>query len=371
MPKIISVHSCRHGTGKSNLTANLAVSISQQGYRVGIIDLDIQSPGIHTLFGLDHEHLDQELNYYLWGNISIDGVTQSNSPLLRYEPGRVAVMGGEIRLPPCSIKINDIAQLLQTGYDVDILSQSFFELIKRLKLDYLLIDTHPVLNEETLFSIAISDVLVLVSSLDSQDFQGLAVTIDIADRLDIPKILLVANQILSRLKAEDVKQQLEETYGETVAGVLPFVEEMLLLASSDIFCLRYPDHALTMGIKTIAQQLVGLEATLEPRERSITTDWLKSSILQPSHAVKKSGLSMADILMLPDEQRHLISWMMRQGSATLTEAVAYTNEAEVDIKSTLGTLIEKGFVQQIIVSNETRYQICLAPKRGSRFAQEL
>jgi MinD-like ATPase involved in chromosome partitioning or flagellar assembly len=52
MPKIISLHSFRGGTGKSNMTANLAAVIASQGQRVGIIDTDIQSPGIHVLFGM-------------------------------------------------------------------------------------------------------------------------------------------------------------------------------------------------------------------------------------------------------------------------------------------------------------------------------
>jgi len=50
--KIISVHSYRGGTGKSNVTANLAVCLAAAGKRVAVVDTDIQSPGIHMLFGL-------------------------------------------------------------------------------------------------------------------------------------------------------------------------------------------------------------------------------------------------------------------------------------------------------------------------------
>ncbi|WP_333417166.1 P-loop NTPase [Microcoleus sp. herbarium8] len=46
MSKIVSIHSYRGGTGKSNSTANLAVAVARKGYRVGIVDTDIQSPGI-------------------------------------------------------------------------------------------------------------------------------------------------------------------------------------------------------------------------------------------------------------------------------------------------------------------------------------
>jgi septum site-determining protein MinD len=48
MATIVSVHSFRGGTGKSNTTANISGVLASQGKRVGVIDGDIQSPGIHT-----------------------------------------------------------------------------------------------------------------------------------------------------------------------------------------------------------------------------------------------------------------------------------------------------------------------------------
>ncbi len=67
MATIISVHSFRGGTGKSNTTANVAAELARKGQRVGVIDTDIQSPGIHVLFGLAGESITASLNDYLWG----------------------------------------------------------------------------------------------------------------------------------------------------------------------------------------------------------------------------------------------------------------------------------------------------------------
>ena len=80
MARVVSVHSFRGGTGKSNVTANLATTIARQGQRVGIIDTDIQSPGIHVLFGLDEEAIDRSLNDYLWGNCPIDEAAPCYKP---------------------------------------------------------------------------------------------------------------------------------------------------------------------------------------------------------------------------------------------------------------------------------------------------
>ncbi len=62
MATIVSIHSFRGGTGKSNTTANLAAIYAQQGLRVGVIDTDIQSPGIHVLFGLAGDEVEASLN---------------------------------------------------------------------------------------------------------------------------------------------------------------------------------------------------------------------------------------------------------------------------------------------------------------------
>ena len=53
MTQIIAVHSFRGGTGKSNLTANLATSLGLNGKRVAVLDTDLASPGIHVLFDFE------------------------------------------------------------------------------------------------------------------------------------------------------------------------------------------------------------------------------------------------------------------------------------------------------------------------------
>jgi MinD-like ATPase involved in chromosome partitioning or flagellar assembly len=250
MGKIVSIHSYRGGTGKSNTTANLAATVALEGLRVGIVDTDIQSPGIHVLFGLDETKINRSLNDYLWGNCKIEETAYDMTP------PAVAAKKGMIYLIPSSIKAGEIARILKDGYDVGLLNDGFQDLLERLKLDYLFIDTHPGLNEETLLSIAISDVVVLILRPDRQDFQGTAVTVEVARKLNVAKMLLVVNKALPKLDFNDLKQKVENSYNTPVAAVFPLSEDMVQLASAGIFCLEFPNHPFTQKIRDLAKQVM-------------------------------------------------------------------------------------------------------------------
>ena len=249
MSKIVSIHSFRGGTGKSNTTANLAALLAMEGYRVGVVDTDIQSPGIHVLFGMDDSDMEHSLNDYLWGKCDINEAAHDVT-------GRLgADVKGQLFLIPSSIKPGEIARILREGYDVGLLTDGFRDVVNKMNLDYLMIDTHPGLNEETLLSIAISNVLVILMRPDSQDYQGTAVTVDVARKLDVPNMLMVVNKVPQAFDVEDVRERVEKSFNCKVASVIPHSDEMMTLASSGVFSLRYPDHQVTQQYKAIVEQI--------------------------------------------------------------------------------------------------------------------
>ncbi len=251
MSRIISIHSFRGGTGKSNTTANVAALLAAQGRRVGVIDTDIQSPGIHVLFGLDGDKLNYTLNDYLWGKCGIAQAASDVTPHLEAE------LAGQLFLIPSSIKAGEITRVLREGYDAQLLTYGFRDLIDELDLDVLMIDTHPGLNEETLISIVISRVLLIILRPDQQDYEGTGVTVQVARKLEVPNMMLVVNKVPAAFDASAVQAQVEGAYGCPVAAVLPHSDELMALASGSLFVLRYPDHPVTAQYRRLAAQVLG------------------------------------------------------------------------------------------------------------------
>jgi MinD-like ATPase involved in chromosome partitioning or flagellar assembly len=258
MGKIVSIHSFRGGTGKSNTTANLAAKVALEGKRVGVIDTDIQSPGIHVLFGLDEGSMGKTLNDFLHDKCKINDAAFPVGDNAADSKGRAKLQGKHLWLIPSSIQAREISQVLKEGVDFNRLNEGIQTILTELELDYLFIDTHPGLNEETLLSIAISDILIIILRPDGQDIQGTAVTVDVARSLDVPNLLLMVNKALPNLDRSDLKALFESEFQASVAGILPLSFDIAENASKDLFALSTPDHEWSQELHEVMGAILSI-----------------------------------------------------------------------------------------------------------------
>lgn len=250
MATILSMHSFRGGTGKSNTTANVAAILVASGKRVGVIDADIQSPGIHVLFGLAGEEIGRSLNDYLWDGVPIEDTALDVTH-------RLGTNGtGRLYLIPSSVRPGAITRVLRDGYDAERLTVGLRRLVDELELDVLVIDTHPGLNEETLLSLVISNVLIVILRPDQQDDEGTGITVKIAQGLQVPRMMLVVNKAPTDIDPDAIRQKVESAYGCDVAAVIPHSDEMMGLASGGIFVTKFPNHSLTSSYHAIASRVL-------------------------------------------------------------------------------------------------------------------
>jgi predicted ArsR family transcriptional regulator len=79
---------------------------------------------------------------------------------------------------------------------------------------------------------------------------------------------------------------------------------------------------------------------------------------KPRSREQAQGLVMSDLFSLPDEQRNLLSWMMRrQAPASLAEVAGFLGIDEPGAKAQLDAAIERGQVRQVEVDGRTAYRV--------------
>lgn len=117
--KVIAVASGKGGVGKSTVSANLAVSLAKQGYKVGLCDCDLYGPSVAHMFGSDEKPMATDQNEIL--PIKAHGVKLMSMGFLLEDSSPVIVRGP-----------------LATQYIQQFLKNVLWE-----KLDYLILDLPP------------------------------------------------------------------------------------------------------------------------------------------------------------------------------------------------------------------------------------
>lgn len=246
---IVSLHSYRGGTGKSNLTACIAYCLGKIGKTVAVVDTDLAAPGVHIVLGLKDGRIVRTLSDFLFKGCRIEEVAYdvSHSLGLDGECGRLYLL-------PAELTLEGILRF-QKDYDVNKLNEALDRLIESLNLDFLFIDTHPGLNRETLLTTAISDILVLVLRPDQQDYHGTKVLAEVARKSRVPNVLIVANKVSNQLDKDSLREKLNDVFGFSVIGVLPLFDEVAALGSLDVFARRFPSHPFSGEVESIAKRI--------------------------------------------------------------------------------------------------------------------
>lgn len=250
MAKIISFHAFRRGSGTSSLISSMAALMALRGKRVGVMDINLQSPSVHIIFGMNGVDFKWTLNDYLWGKCSMEETVYDVTSHLNHE------IEGKVFLVPSSSNILNIMRILHEGYDVEKLNQGFSTMIQAFELDYLLVDNGAGISGETLVALANSDIVIVIMRLDQQDYQGTAVSYSLAQKMNIPSIIFLVNDVPASFDLGKTRREVEQTYGCKIGAVLHHSDEMMTLASGGIFSLEYPHHPLTKSLDYLLPDLM-------------------------------------------------------------------------------------------------------------------
>ncbi len=251
MAKSLAVHSFKGGTGKSTITANLAAALVTRGRRVGVMDMDLEGPGLHVIFNIDPEEIRYTLN-----DVLLDAAPPEQAAIDMNE--RLGLNGrGQLLFSPASVKVSEMLRTLRTGFEVESFSNVVSKVEDYFKLDYLLVDTHPGLENDTLLAMSICDHLMIASRVDQQDIFGTGVMVEIASSLEKPAHLLV-NMIPAGMRASEASklaQNIGQHFKVDVLGWFPFSEEVQGSLSKSVFILTSPKHPFAGRFRDLARKV--------------------------------------------------------------------------------------------------------------------
>ena len=139
-------------------------------------------------------------------------------------------------LIPSSLKTGEIARILREGYDVGLLNDGFRRPGRSAEAR---LSVHRHASRRQRRDAAVDRHFrhaVLIVRPDNQDFQGTAVTVELARRLEVPEMLMVVNKVPPGMTTRTLLRAAgRDMYQAEVVGMLPLNTEMVRLASGGIF----------------------------------------------------------------------------------------------------------------------------------------
>ncbi|MDX3773761.1 MinD/ParA family protein [Chromatiaceae bacterium AAb-1] len=184
MVKVISVTGGKGGVGKTNITLNLAMALSQLGKRVLVLDADLGLANCDVMLGL---RVEKNLSHVLSGEAELDEII-INGP-----------MG--IKIIPATSGSQNMTELAPAEHAG--LIRAFSEL--KTPIDVLLVDTAAGISDMVLsFSRASQDVLVVVCDEPSSITDAYALMKILSRDHGVEKFKIVANMVRSSREGQEL-----------------------------------------------------------------------------------------------------------------------------------------------------------------------
>jgi pilus assembly protein CpaE len=166
--KVVTVFSTKGGVGKSLVATNLGVALADSGSSVCIVDLDVNSGDVAIMLQITPHRTITDLVGFN-GVIDAEGI----SSILTRHSDNLSIVAAPVRLDsPDQASPDDIAKLLDA--------------LRRM-VDFVVVDTSGVFDDNALTALDRSDLIVLVGTLDIPSLKALKLATSTLDLLNFPR----------------------------------------------------------------------------------------------------------------------------------------------------------------------------------------
>lgn len=235
--RVITVFAAKGGCGKTTMATNLAAALAAGGSRsVCLVDLDMS-------FG------DVAIAMQLFPTRSIaDAVAMHD---------KLDESGIRSLVTPHSPGLDTLLAPLEPGHADKIPTSVVTEVLNVLRriYDYVVVDTPPDFKDWVLAALDLSDVYVLLATLDVPALKNLRLTLDMLDLLGYPRenwqIVLNRSDSKVGLQLEDV----EKTLKVPIAALIPSSRAVSMSINKGVpLVLEQPGHPVSAAVRAFADK---------------------------------------------------------------------------------------------------------------------
>ena len=258
--RVVTVFSAKGGVGKTTFATNLSAYLASKGSKVLLMDLDLAFGDVAISLQLLPQNSMSDL-IAMAGHLDAQGLA---SIVTRHDSGL------------------DVAAAPAEPSDADRVPGSLVaEALKvaRRTYDYVVVDTPPAFTEHVLAAFDVSDLLILIATLDIPAVKNLRLSLDTLDLLANPKesrvVVLNRSDAKVGLRAEDVVSAIRQDIAVTVpssASVPASVNRGVPIILDE------PRHAVSVALRDLADRFIvvqppaGLQAS-KPDEPKRSERW--------------------------------------------------------------------------------------------------
>jgi pilus assembly protein CpaE len=244
--RIITVFSAKGGVGKTTVSTNVAGELASDGSSVLLIDLDLAFGDVAICLGISPSRSMTDI-VAMSGNLDKQGL---DSVVVRHDSGLDVVCAPSSPAEADHIPAATVTELLKVAKGL---------------YDYVVVDTPPAFDEHVLAAFDMSDVSILLATLDVPAVKNLRLTLDTLDLLGHPRDswVVVLNRANSKvgLTIDDVATALHRP----IAVQIPSSVSVPAAANRGVLLvLDDPRHPVSTALKTLVRENVRI-ASKEPR----------------------------------------------------------------------------------------------------------
>lgn len=240
--KVLAVTSGKGGVGKSNISANLSIILSQQGKRVALFDADLGLANIDVILGVTPRY---NLTHVVSGEKNL------NEVLVEGPAGLKVIAGGS--------GVHELAQLNLEQIDKLTSNLSLLE----EEMDLILVDTGAGLSKSVLnFVLAADEIIVVTMPEPTAIADAYGVIKAIFHHNQEAKVNLIINRVTNQKEAEKVAERIIQVCNQFIGKEIHWlgyvVEDTKIsqaVRSQQPLVLAYPRCLASQCLQRIAEMI--------------------------------------------------------------------------------------------------------------------